>query len=125
MAPPSDARATLRASVGARGEALVAEHLSNLGFAIVARNARVGRLEIDLIARRGDLFVFCEVRTRSHDRMMDPIATLDRNKAQRIRRAAVGWLSAQGVYAREMRFDAASVVLDDAEPRLTYFEHAF
>ncbi len=104
---------------------MVAEHLLELGYTIVARNARVGRLEIDLIAHKGDLIVFCEVRTRSHDRMMDPIATLDRNKAQRIRRAAAAWLSGQRVRVQQMRFDAASVVLGEGEPKLTYFEHAF
>ena len=104
----------------------MAEHLSERGYTIVARNARVGRLEIDLIAQRDDMLVFCEVRTRTHDRMMDPIATLDRNKAQRIRRAAAAWLSGQEYRARELRFDAASVVLDDLnEPRINYFEHAF
>lgn len=118
-------RALDRAEVGARGEALVADHLVALGYTIVARNVRVGRLEIDLIAHLDDLVVFCEVRTRSHDRLMDPLATLDRSKAQRIRRAAAAWLSEQHVRAQQLRFDAASVVLGEGEPRLTYYEQAF
>ncbi len=114
----------IRSLIGARGEALVAEHLEGLGYTIVARNARVGRLEIDLIASRANLLVFCEVRTRSNDRMMDPIASLDRAKAQRIRRAAAAWLQ-EHPSRGEIRFDAASVLLGEGESALTYYEHAF
>lgn len=112
-----------RSLVGARGERLVAEYLEGLGYEIVARNARIGRLELDLIATRGELFVFCEVRTRTSDQFMDPIASIGRAKTQNIRRAAVGWLQANELFAHSLRFDAASVVLEP--PRLTYYESAF
>ncbi len=127
MVERAQGRGVERAVVGARGESLVADHLTALGYTIVARNVRMGRLEIDIIASKGDLVAFCEVRTRSHDRMMDPLATLDRNKAMRVRRAAAAWLAAGKVRAAQLRFDAASVVLGDAdaEPRVSYYEHAF
>jgi putative endonuclease len=112
-----------RKHVGARGEDLVAEYLEKAGYSVVARNARVGRLELDLVATRADLFVFCEVRTRSNDRFMDPAASIVRAKALNIRRAALGWLNANALFARELRFDAAAVVLEP--PRLTYYEGAF
>ena len=111
---------------GSIGEDLVAAHLTRKGFEIVARNAKVGRLELDVIARRGPMLVFCEVRTRKHDRFLDPIATINRDKVRRVRNAALMWLRANGVYAEEMRFDAASVVLDaPGEPRIDYYEAAF
>jgi putative endonuclease len=111
---------------GSRGEDLVAAHLMRNGFEIVARNAKVGRLELDVIARRGGMLVFCEVRTRKHDSFLDPIATIDREKVRRIRKAAILWLRASGMYADEMRFDAAAVVLDaPGEPRIDYYEAAF
>ncbi len=114
-----------RTTTGARGEAIVAEYLEARGFEIVARNARVGRLEIDLIARRGGLLVFCEVRSRMSAQHMDPIATLGRDKAQRIRRAAAQWLSGRSMRADELRFDAAGVLLGGAEPTIEYYEAAF
>ena len=111
---------------GSLGEDLVAAHHMRNGFEIVARNAKVGRLELDVIARRGRMLVFCEVRTRKHDSFLDPIATIDRDKVRRVRNAALMWLRANGVYAEEMRFDAASVVLDaPGEPRIDYYEAAF
>src|SRR5688500_16961816 len=100
-----------RRETGIRGEELVATYLERQGFEVVARNARVGRLELDVIARRGSLLVFCEVRSRTSSAFIDPILTIDRTKVRNLRKAAVLWLRANGVYAEELRFDAASVVM--------------
>lgn len=114
-----------RAALGALGEALVAERLESEGFVVLARNARVGRLELDLIARRGQLLVFCEVRTRSSRDFVDPILTIDRAKRDRVRRAARGWLAQHGLSSLEIRLDAASVFLGVTERELVYYEAAF
>jgi putative endonuclease len=114
-----------RAALGEAGEQLVARHLEREGFQIVGRNVRVGRLELDLVARRGSLLVFCEVRTRASRAFVDPIDTIDAAKQQRIRRAAEAWLRAAREQPSEVRFDAASVVLSDTEQALTYYESAF
>ncbi|MDB4988551.1 MAG: hypothetical protein JWN04_3729 [Myxococcaceae bacterium] len=108
-----------------RGEALVAERLEQEGFVVLARNARVGRLELDLVARRGRLIVVCEVRTRSSRDFIDPILTIDRAKQERVRRAARGWLAQHGLASCEIRLDAASVIINDAENDLVYYEAAF
>jgi putative endonuclease len=52
------------AELGAAGERRAALHYRLRGFSIVGRNVRLGRGEIDLIARRGELLVFAEVNTR-------------------------------------------------------------
>jgi putative endonuclease len=115
-----------RQQTGVRGEDLVAAHLERQGFEIVARNARVGRLELDVIAHRDGMLVFCEVRTRSRDSFLDPILTIDREKVRRLRTAAALWLRANQVFAEQLRFDAASVVLGSVgEPKLEYYESAF
>ena len=113
-----------RADVRQENEARVAKHLARSGYAIIGRNVRVGRLEIDLIARRGSTIVFCEVRTRSNARMAEPVASIDRAKQLRLRRAAAIWMREKKLWGRaSIRFDAASVVLD--EDRLEYYEDAF
>lgn len=114
-----------RRQLGRRAEALVAGRLEDEGFEIVERNARVGRLEIDLVARRGRLLVFCEVRARQHDRWMTPAESIDGRKQERIRRAAAGWLRKMRPGAVDVRFDAASVTFDVPGGRLLYYENAF
>lgn len=100
-------------------------HLQEQGYSIIARNVRVGRLEIDIIARRGPLMVFCEVRARRSDRWMSPAQSIDPGKVKRIRQAAAIWLKQERPSTNQVRFDAAAVVYDGTVPRLDYFERAF
>jgi putative endonuclease len=53
-----------RKQLGDRGEAIAAGMLEREGFTIVDRNWRFRGGEIDLVAVRGDLCVFVEVRAR-------------------------------------------------------------
>lgn len=116
---------TARREAGILGEQLVARRLETQGFRVLACNARVGRLELDVIAAQGKLVVFCEVRTRRSRDFVAPVETIDRAKVARVRKAAGQWLAAQRLQFDEIRFDAASVLLDRAEPEIDYFEAAF
>jgi putative endonuclease len=116
----------LRPELGRRAEQLAAQYLERAGFELLARNARQGHLEIDLVARRGSLVVFCEVRSRSSDRFVSPAHTITAVKVQRLRQAAARWLSEAKLGDRvDVRFDAVCVVFDTPEGRLTYYEGAF
>lgn len=115
----------LRRQTGQRGEGLVALHLEQQGFQILARNARLGRLEIDLIAKRDGLVAFCEVRSRQSDAFLHPAASLTREKVARVRQAAALWLRQNPQSALQLRFDAAAVIFDRDPPRIEYFESAF
>src|SRR4051794_20855731 len=114
-----------RASLGRRAEDMAWAHLLASGFEIVARNMRVGRLEIDVIARRGPLVVFCEVRSRRSAHVMTPAQSIDPRKVARVRSAAAQWLRATKHSATQVRFDVASVLFDRPEGRLNYLEGAF
>ncbi len=76
---------------GRRGEAWAALFLRLKGFRIMARRVRTPVGEIDLIARRGTLTVFVEVKSRSFSRQEEE-ALLAVNR-RRIVRAAQLWLS--------------------------------
>jgi putative endonuclease len=114
-----------RALRGRQAEDLACAHLQAQGFDIVGRNVRVGRLEIDLIGRRGHLMVFCEVRSRTSDRTMTPAQSIDRGKVARVREAAARWLQSARQGPVQIRFDVASVMFDVSGGRLNYLEGAF
>jgi putative endonuclease len=114
-----------RAALGARAEQLACDHLERRGFTIVARNVRVGRLELDVIAHRGSLLVVCEVRSRRSDRLMTPAQSVDYRKVTHVREAARRWLRETRPGTSQLRFDVASVVFDTPEGRLNYMEGAF
>ena len=50
--------------MGKEGEELAAEYLVKQGYTIEARNWRYGHEEIDIIARKDDLLLIVEVKTR-------------------------------------------------------------
>ena len=108
-------------------EELVAARLIAHGYEIVARNARVGRLELDIIARRGRLLVVCEVRSRASDLYGSPLETITKAKTANIRRATAGWMRREKPSTKEVRFDAAAVTFGGpgGEPIVEYYEDAF
>lgn len=103
---------------------MACEHLERQGYEVVGRNVRVGRLELDVIARRGNLFVFCEVRALSSDRRMFPSQSIEGGKARRVRRAVAEWLRQNQPGSVQVRVDIVSVVFDTPAGRFTYLEGA-
>jgi putative endonuclease len=106
--PPGPRRIASRANaprreLGRLGEELAAFHLARLGFAVLARNTRTRRGEIDLIAFDGQVIVFAEVKTRrarvgahaarAHEQ---PLAALRPRQRARLRKLAAAWLADAG-----------------------------
>lgn len=114
-----------KAKLARRAEALVASLLEKRGFEICGRNVRVGRLELDVVARRGGLIVVCEVRSRRSARPVFPAETISGKKLARVRRATAIWLRQQKLGRVQARIDAAAVLFDGpaGEPRIEYYEN--
>ena len=98
------------AALGRSGEEIAALWYVAEGFTILARRFRVARGEVDLVARRGPLLVFVEVKTRRGDGWGAPAAAVDARKLLRLRLAARAWLAANTTRdAAEFRFDVVAV----------------
>lgn len=95
------------------------------GFIIVERNYRRAGGEIDLIARKGDLLVFCEVKTRASERWGSGWEAVDGAKARRLRSTAGRWLSERKPGAVRVRFDIVSIVFDDRGSNARHLIDAF
>jgi putative endonuclease len=82
------------------------------GLEVIASNVRVGRLEVDLIARDGPVIAIVEVRTRGRSSWLRALDSVDARKRARLRQAGERlWrdrFSAEPEVER-MRFDLASV----------------
>ncbi len=113
-------------SLGAEGEAHAAAHLRRRGYRIVERNVRAGGVEIDLIARRGAVIAFVEVKTRSSLAQGPPELAVDRRKQARLLRGAAAWLQSRPHRRWEVRFDVIACVRDPAGGwQLRHIEAAF
>lgn len=113
-----------RARFGRAGEAAAAAMYTRAGFQ-VTRNFRAGRIEIDLVARRPGLVVFCEVKTRGSDEWGMPAEAVGYQKQHRIRRAAAAWLAGHRAERVEVRFDVVSAIVRNGRMDLTHIPNAF
>ena len=94
MGGDRDARDGRRA-LGAEGEARAARHLERDGWRILARNARAGGVEIDLVASRRGVLAFVEVKTRRSRAFGAPEEAVDARKQARLLRGGAAWLRAR------------------------------
>lgn len=101
-----DRRASLRR--GQRAEWAAAALLTLKGYRILGRQCRTRGGEIDLIAVRGSVIVFVEVKHRRA--LEDAACAISHTQSQRLRRAADLWLAKRPRYhALGCRFDAVFV----------------
>jgi putative endonuclease len=117
-----------RHGLGREAEAQVADHLIAAGFEILARNVRLGPLELDIVARRDELAVIVEVRTRGAASFQGPLESVTPQKRARIVRGAERlWRERlskiEGI--ERLRFDVAAVTFDAGAAHVEYIEGAF
>jgi putative endonuclease len=112
-------------TLGAAGEACAVEYLCRQGFRILARNQRSGGVEIDVIAARGRLVVFVEVKTRRSRRLGPPEDAVDARKQARLAAGAAAWLREHPGLAARVRFDVIACEGDGAGFRLRHLQGAF
>ncbi|WP_029003479.1 YraN family protein [Azorhizobium doebereinerae] len=119
--PPADTPARRRRQAAhARGldaEARAAGLLEARGFAILERRLRTGAGELDLVARCGDLLVFCEVKLRAD--LVVAAESLQPRQRRRIAAAAEAYLATRPELAGlHMRFDAVLLGRDGGAEHL-------
>jgi putative endonuclease len=120
--PPRSVRAVL----GVVGEAATADRYRSRGFEVIACNWRCAAGEIDVIARRPDLLVFCEVKTRRGASFGGGHESVTARKQRKLRQLAELYLRGSDEPPASIRFDVASVTMS-AEGRVDVelFEDAF
>ena len=121
IAPPEARRAQ-----GAAAEERACRHLERAGFAIAERNFRTRGGEIDIVARKGDLLVFVEVRSREDPDFGTPEESVTPAKRRRIVAAARRYLSNVPASSwREARFDVIAIEGSGAAAVLRHYPAAF
>ena len=105
---PGTTRDPERRALGAAGERCAAEYLARRGYRVVARNARAEGVELDLVALRGGVCVFVEVKTR-RGALSGAAEAVDARKRARLIRGARAWLHARRAGPLRVRFDVIAV----------------
>lgn len=114
-----------RAGLGRNGEDAAARFFRSRGFRVLGRNERLPGGEIDLICRRDDLVVFCEVKTRRSAYFGQPSEAVHHAKQARIKRLAAAWLGRHRPGAVDIRFDVVSVIVRHGRTLIDHIPDAF
>ena len=109
---------------GRAAEAAVVADLASRGVSIVATNLRLGRLELDVVARDGDTVIVVEVRHRGRGAWQTGFESIAPAKAKRVRTAGERlWRERflRDPTVNRMRFDVAVVTFDaEGRPAIEY-----
>ena len=112
--------------MGAYGERVAVRALEDAGYAVLSRNWRCRAGELDVVAMRGGVVVFVEVKCRRSSAFGPPALAVTETKIAHLRAAAAAWLVAHALEDAETRFDVVSVMRPRSGPaEVEHVEGAF
>lgn len=112
---------------GRAAEEAAASYLLAHGFELLWQNLRLGRDELDLVARKQDLLVVVEVRHRGEGAWTGAFASVDYDKRKKLVRATGALLRGPARALTSLtrcRIDVIEVAFDDAGPQIRHAEAA-
>jgi len=111
---------------GLAGEEQAMRYLAARGWDILVHRFRMGRLEIDLVARRGSVVVFVEVKTRHSRAFGTPLQAVGWRKQREVVRVAQAWVDRHGQPGDTYRFDVIGVEMVVGQgPAVSHVADAF
>ena len=117
-----------RRELGAWGEERAAKYLRGKGYTILERNFRCRSGEIDIIARRGGIIAFVEVKLRRDADFAEAREFVTPAKQRRVILTAEYWLASHRTELQP-RFDVIEIYAPEGEetikPEIRHLEDAF
>ena len=114
---------TRKREIGDFGEEITSNYLEKNGYRILDRNYSKPFGEIDIIAIKGYVISFVEVKTRKSDDFAYAAEAVDFYKQERIKRASQAFLMERKLTDFFISFDISEVYLDTR--KINYIENAF
>ena len=110
--------------LGKAGEKEACEFLKANGYEVLATNWKNQRAEADIIAKKNDLLLIIEVKTRSTDYFGEPGEAVGKQKQRMMVKAAEAYLEINNLDI-EVRYDIIAVIMNEKTKKLVYIEEAF
>ena len=95
-------------TIGDLGEKYAAEYMEKHGYKIVGRNYHSKFGEIDIIARKDEYIIFCEVKARRSVAFGYPSEYVDFRKRQKIIKTAYKYIEENNIESA-VRFDVCEI----------------
>ncbi|MGH7561163.1 MAG: YraN family protein [Gemmatimonadales bacterium] len=112
---------------GLAGERAAIAYLLRTGWSIEAHRFRFGHHDLDLVARKGRIVAFIEVKTRRSSRFGPPEGSIRSRKQGILTRLATLWRLKFGRADDSYRFDVIAVLelASGPSPQITHIEDAW
>ncbi len=123
----SSSLTTSKVRRGKRGEDAAIQLLQDKGYSVWERNYKIRGGEIDLIANKGPLITFVEVKTRTTEEYGAPLESITSKKKASIIRTAERYLYDRDLHEGwDIRYDVVSVYSPKGQPpQIEHIEDAF
>ena len=110
--------------IGKLGEEIARKYLEKHDYKIIEQNYRTRYSELDLIAYKDTWLIFIEVRTKIGEQFGSPEETLNKQKIQRLQRAAAAYATTNK-HKGQYRIDAVCIVLNKNQnvERINHYEN--
>ena len=104
------------------GESLAKKYLEDKGYEIIEQNYRTRYSEIDLIAKKDNVLVFVEVRTKKSNAFVSPEESINQKKLKKLYWNADSYVALKK-WKGPCRVDAVCIVLgkDDGVEKLEHY----
>lgn len=109
--------------IGSWAEAKAVDYLRREGFLLCHTNWRDGRYELDIVAQKGDMVHFIEVKCRHRGSLTSPEDAITPAKFRALQKAANAYICTYGIDL-EPQFDVIAVEYDDNGSELRFIPNA-
>lgn len=111
--------------LGGEAEGLGSAYLKEQGWRIEARNWRCRLGEIDLVARKGKVLCFVEVKSRRSERFGTGLEAVTISKRRRLGRLAAAYCQSRRTGERGAEFGVLSILWSGGRPLIQFIRQAF
>ena len=109
---------------GKWGEEKASQYLEREGYTILERNMRTAHGEIDILALKGNVLTFIEVKTRSTNAFGFPEEAVSFRKQAHLLSAAEAYLQDHPESPETWQFDIIAItILPGNQPEIEHFEN--
>ena len=98
--------------IGSFGEALARDYLISKGYKILNMNFRNKFGEIDIICKKNNLLIFCEIKSRYSNSFGSPIESITCYKQKQIIKVSELYLISKKYYNFNVRYDIIEVIFN-------------
>lgn len=110
--------------LGKKGEQLAVDFLLSNGYAIVERNYRFEKAEVDIIAQKEDVLAIVEVKTRSTADFGNPQDFVKPKQIKNLIKAVDEYVTENELDV-EVRFDIIAIVKEGKGHEIEHIQDAF